>query len=328
MSCHGSRTVQKRVLFPETLQGKAYSLDQIPEKAVNEDPMMNQQKIELLWKNEKIEQLASGDPTPLGSLSEAIALLEFSEISDRGISSSSICLKDIDINEGSEEFPIRLKPDITGQSRRNALYQFFTETITRGKAEREIYATQRRKTNYDDFQKKIVRTNVISGYTNGPYMSNGNCWHKKSSPEGRVFLRRYEIWNDIMKSNDFANKGMENTIQEYKKVSEVLECDSPLFENTVLEYDSSTETNSCEQDGTEDMYKTSRPSEENSKYLKNKFSAGLSSSSPVYPAGKILSQQNFSSAQLFHQTVLCFLNQRETRFMNLNRPNNPGHYIN
>jgi len=318
MSCHGSRTVQKRVLFPETLQGKAYSLDQIPEKAVNEDPMMNQQKIELLWKNEKIEQLASGDPTPLGSLSEAIALLEFSEISDRGSSSSNICLKDI--NEGSEEVPIRLKPDITEQSRRNALYQFFTETIIRGKAEREIYATQRRKTNYHDFQEKIVRTNVISGYTYGPYMSN--------VPEGREFLRRYQFWNDIMKSNDFANKGMENTIQEYQKVSEVLECDSPSFENTVLEYDSSTETNSYELEGAEDMYKTSRPTEENSMYLKNKFSAGLSSSSSVYPPSKILSQQNFSSAQLFHQTVLCFANERETRFMNLKRPNNLGHYIN
>jgi len=325
-SCHGSR-----VLFSGTRQRKVWSLDQIPDEDGNEDPISNQKKIEERWKNQKIEQLASVDLPASGSFSEAIALLEFGEISYLGTSSSSICLKEI--NEGSQEIPIRFKPDITEQSQRKAPYHGMADTscqhnqnplanyaimnrawtcnslcgrvLIREKAEHNIYAVQRRETNCHDRQKKIVRNNVISGYASRPYISSENCCHAKNSPGGRKFLRGYQTLNDIIKSNDSAYKGMGNTIQNYGKVFKGLECDSTSFRDTVLEYDSSTETDSYELEGTVNLHKTSRPTEENSMYLKNKLRAVLSSFSSSYPLRKTLSKKKVRSPPLFLRTVQC-----------------------
>jgi len=330
-SCHLSRTVKKRVLFPGARQRKIWSLDQIPDVVVKEDPIRNQKKIEQLWKNQKIEQLDSRDLAASGSFSEAIALLEFGDISHLGTSSSSICLKEI--NEGSQEVPIRFKPDITEQSQRKAPYHCDADTncqrkqntltnyaimnrawtcntlcgrvLIRENAEHQSCALQQRETNCNDRQKKIVRTNVISGYTCRPYMSSENCRLAKNSPGGRKFLRGYQTLNDLIKNNDSAYRSMKNTIQNYGKVFKGLECDSTSFGNTVLEYDSSTETDSYELEETMDLYKTSRRTEENSEYLENKFSTVPSTSSSLYPQRKTLSKQKLRSPPLFLRTIQC-----------------------
>jgi len=319
--CDGSRTAKKRVLFPETRPEKVWSLDQIPDEVVNENPIGHQKKIEQRWKNRKIEQLASGDLRASGSLSEAIGLLEFSEISYMETSSSSICLKDT--NEGSESVPIRFKPDITEHSQRIAPYhcisvtncQYNQNPLTNYEMMNrawtcnslcgQVLIQEKAETNRHDRQQKIVRTNVMSGYTSRPYMSSGNCWHAKNSPGGQKFLRGYQTLNDLIKSSESAHKGIENTIQNNGKVFKGRECDSTLLGDTVIEYGSSTETDSYEMDGMEDFWKTSRPSEENSEYPKNKFSAVLSTSSSLYPRRKTLSKQKLRSPPLFLRSIQC-----------------------
>jgi len=328
-SCHGSRTIKKRTLSPETRPGKAWSLDQIPDEVVPENPIWNQKKIKQRRENQWIDQLASGDLPPSGSLSEAIDLLEFGEISHLETSSSSICLKDI--NQGSWKVPVRFEPDIAEQSQRMAPYYAIADTncqhnqnpltnyemmnrawtynslwgkvLIQENAKHEICAVQNRETNRQDRQQKIVRNNIISGYTCRPYMSSGNRWQAKKSPGGRKFLRGYQTLNDIIKSNDSTYKGMEDTIQNNGKVFTFGECVSAG--NTVLEYDSSTETDSFELEGMEDLWKTSRRTEENTEYQKNKFSAVFSPSSSLYPRRKRLSKQKLRLSPLILRSVQC-----------------------
>ena len=84
-SYHGSRTAKERVLFPETSCNRA----------VDEDQYMDQKKIEQYWENQKVEHSVCWDLKAEGSLSEAIDLLHFSEISEWESSSSSARLKDL-----------------------------------------------------------------------------------------------------------------------------------------------------------------------------------------------------------------------------------------
>jgi len=84
---------------------------------------MDHKKIEQRRVNEKIKQSVSRDLKSEGSFSEAINLLEFNEISERSTSSWSNSL-----NECTQNVPIRLKHDISKNTRVYAHYLDNAET--------------------------------------------------------------------------------------------------------------------------------------------------------------------------------------------------------
>jgi len=317
------RTGIERVFFTEKYRRKSWRLNDIYDKAPQEGPLADQKKIELLWKDEEIEHSLSEDLKSEGSLTKAIASLEFSEISRRKTSSSSICLQDV--NEGAWDVPIRFKPNITWQSQRNVPNLGIVETkgqdnfnflnsyarmnsgltynspsrqLIRQNSGHDIYALQLRKANDFGHKKNIVQTNVISGYKCGHHNFSGNCRYATNHFGGGKSLRVYRISNSLMKITDSACKSMQTSIPEYGKDIKMLHGDTTSFDGTVLEYDSSMETVSNDHLKTEDAYKTSGTSEENPEYPENKLSLGLSTRISVYPPRKTVRTQEIRALQL------------------------------
>jgi len=307
-SYDGWRTVKDRVFFPGKHQGNSWRLEWSCDQAVNED-----WKIEQCWDNQTLELSVSGDLKAEGSLSEAIDLLHFSEISERETSSISICLKDI--NEDGWDMSIGSKPDTNNKLQRNARNVDIAETNGQHNGNPLAYCTmmnralsynypngrvligqkmedapQRRRTNHH--QKK----NEISEYTYGPYKSFQNHWHAENSSGSRL---EYQRLNDTINS---ACKSMETRILKYGKISKEPERCVTSLHDTGLQYGSSTETGSCDQIGTEGLCKTSRPTEENSEYPENKSSASLSIDSSVYFLRKTLNTQIHGRAALSSNT--------------------------
>jgi len=303
-SYDGSETVTERVLFLEKHEAKSLS---------TEDYIMNQKASEQFLENPRIEHSVSGDLKAEGSLSEAIDLLDFSEISERESSSSIICLNDI--KEDAQDVPIRFKPGTYNKSPRNAFYFDIAKPNSQHNPKPLAYcAKMSHALSYNNPSGRVLvgqkaedilkrrRTNYydhISGYTCGQYWSSRNYWHAQNSSGAS---REYQSIHDTINS---ACKSMETRILKCEKISKEPEKYVTSINGTALEHGSSTETGSCELIETEDVYKTSRPIEENSKYPENKMSASLSTDCSVYLPRKTLSTQRFIVAQLFLQTLQC-----------------------
>jgi len=291
----GSTTVKERVIFPEEHQRKSWTLEYSSDKGVNEDQIMDQKKIGKCQENQTIEHSVFGDLEAEGSLSEAIDLLHFSEISERDTSSISICLKDI--NKDKWDMPIRFKPGTTNKLQRNALYLDFPRSNGRHNSnplahyamvnralsynypsgqvpigQKAEDTLQRRRTNYHDH---------ISRYRRGQYKSSRNRWHAENSSGG---MCQYQSIHDTINS-------------ACERIDTIKYAKPEKINDTVLQYGSSTETSSLDLIETGCMYKTSRPSEENSQDLENESIESTSDSS-VYLIRKTL-------AQLFLQTLHC-----------------------
>jgi len=298
-SFDGSTTVKERVLFPEEHQRKSWTLEYSSDQGVNEDQIMDQKKIGQCQEIQTIEHSVFGDLKADGSLSEAIDLLHFSEISERDTSSISICLKDI--NKDTWDMPIRFKPGTTNKLQRNALYLDFPRSNGRhnpnplahyamvNRALSYNYPTgrvligqkaedtlQRRRSNYHDY---------ISRCRRGQYKSSRNSWHAENSSGG---LCQYQSIHDTINA---ACKRIETI--KYAKISKEPE----KINDNDLQHGSSTETGSFDQIETGGMYKTSRPSEENCQDPENE-SAESTSDRSVYLIRKTM-------AQLFLQTLHC-----------------------
>jgi len=260
---------------------------------------MDEKKIGQCQENETIENSVFGDLKANGSLSEAIDLLHFSEISERDTSSISICLKDI--NKDSWDMPIRFKPGTTNTLQRNALYLDFPRSNRRHNPNPLAhYAMVNRALSYNYPSRRMLnglkaedtlqrrRSNYhdhISRCRGGQYKSSRNSWHAGNSSGG---LCQYQSIHD---TSNAACKKIETI--KYAKISKVPD----KINDNVLQWGSRTETGSFDQIETGCMYKTSRPTKENSEDPENESSESTSDSS-VYLMRKTM-------AQLFLQTLHC-----------------------
>jgi len=312
-SYDGSETVRERVLFPEKHEAKLLRLEECRNKAVTEDQIMNQKTSEQFLENPRIEHSVFGNLKAEGSLSEAIDLLDFSEISERESSSSIISLNDM--KEDAQDVPLGFWPGIYDKSPRYEFYLDFAKTNGQHNPKPLAYcAKMNRALSHNNSSGRVLigqkaedifkrrRTNHydhISGYTWGQHMSSRNCWHVQNSSGTS---REYQSIHDTINS---ACKSMETRILKYDKISKEPEKCVTSFNDTALEHSSGTETGSCELIETENVYKTNRPTMENSKYPENKMSASLSTDSSAYLQRKTLSTQKFIVAQLFLQTLQC-----------------------
>jgi len=291
-SYDGWTAVKERVFFAGKHQGNSWRLEWSRDEAVNEDHIMDQEKIEQCWDNQTLELSISGDLKAEGSLSEAIDLLNFSEISERETSSISICLKDI--NEDAWDMPIESKPGTNNELKGNARYLDIAETSGWHNRNPLAYCTMMNRAlsyNYPNGRVLIGkkaedapqrrRTNLHHHKKNDIPEYFQNDWHAENSS---VSWREYQGINDTITS---ACKSMETTILKYGKISKEPERYVTSLHDTVLQYGSSAETGSFDQIGTEGQYKASRPTEENSEYPENKSSAGLSIDSSVYLLRKL-----------------------------------------
>jgi len=306
----GSRTGKERVLFPENHQGRSLGFEWSCNKSANEGQIMDQKKIEKFRENPKIEHSVSWDLKAEGSLSEAIDLLRFSEISDCETSSSSVCLNDM--KEDAWEVPIGFKPGTTNKSQRNALYLDIAKTNGQHKPNPlAVYAMMNRALSYnypsgreligqkaDDILKRWRANHYdhISGYTFGPCKSSRNRSHAGNSSGAQ---REWQSTHDTINP---GCKSMQTRIPNYEKIFKDSEKYGTSLNDT---YRSSTEPGSCGHVETEGMYKTNRPTEENSEYPENESSASLSTDSSVYLLRKKLNAQKFIVAKLFLQTLQC-----------------------